>query len=129
MITLTTSFTIPNGTRLEISKPVFDDDASVCVYSVRLLTPLATNAAVTTWQQMVITNTSSDKIERQMNPPVGLVIEDPRRYFVQSSRATGTGYTDAVNAWRGQTTANARKTAWEAHLLSAGHIDASLTGT
>lgn len=129
MITLTTPFAIPNGTRLEISKPLFDDDTQVCVYSVRLLTPNATNAQVVTWQQLVITNVTSDRIERQGSPAAGLVIEDPRRYFIQSSRATAGAYTNAVNVWRAEATPAARKTAWEAHLLSAGHIDATLTGT
>ena len=127
-INLTANFAIPNATRLVADKPVTDDDNEVMRVPLELRSAAATNALVTR-VILEITNIESTKVARQAAPAVGLNIEDRDRYFLITRRPTPTGFTDAINAWRAGATSAARKAALEAHLLAAGHIDATLTGT
>lgn len=128
-ITLTTPFVLQNGTRLVFGKFDFNDETQVMTVPMELRTPPATDAPVARYV-LTITNGTCSLLSRQASPAVGLGIDDPTRYIVQSTRTVATGYTDAMTAWRGATnTSSGRKTAMEAHMLSAGHIDSSLTGT
>ena len=132
-INLTTNFNLPGGARLVVDRPsgakMFDEDAEILRVAVELRLAAATNALIVA-VLLEITNVESDKIARQATPAVGLNIDDRDRYFVRTKRATPTGYTDAMNAWKAGATPAARKSALEAHMLAAGHIDAtSLAGT
>jgi len=69
-------------------------------------------------------------LARQASPSPGLNLDDPTHYFLQGTRTVATGYTDAKTAERAAAnTPAARRTALEAHLYSAGHLDSSLAGT
>jgi hypothetical protein len=128
-ITLTTAFTVPNGTRLVFGKFDFNDDTSTMTVPMELKTPPATDATVARYV-LTITNGTCSLLTRQASPTVGLGLDDPTRWITHSTRTVATGYTDAITAFRGAANnANARRTAMEAHMLSAGHIDSTLTGT
>lgn len=127
-IDLTIPFAIPNATKLEIGRPDFDDDTGACLFRLTLKTNNVSSARICAWD-MILRDGTSHRVQRQASPAVGLNIEDTQRYVIIDTRSTPTGYTDAVNAWRSSGTANNRQAAFKAHLLSAGHIDASLTGT
>lgn len=127
-IDLTTPFSIPNATKLEISRPLFDDDSGECSFSVTLRTNNVTAAKICSWC-MIIKDGTSDKVARQASPTVGLNVEDRDRWVILTTRTTATGYTDLVNAWKTGNNSNNRQSAFKALLLSAGHIDSTLTGT
>lgn len=123
---LTTQVTIPNGQKLDFSRPDFNDDLSECKFSVTLRTG-TTQAQICRWD-MTIRDGISDMAARQTVAAVGLNVEDTTRWIIQTTRTTATGYTDLLNAWRAANTSATRKAAFKATLLSAGHIDATLTG-
>jgi hypothetical protein len=127
-IDLTTPFVLQNGTKIDISQPDFRDDTSECKYVLYLRTSNAANAQICQWD-MIIRNGQSIRADRQVSPAVGLVINDLDRYIVLSFRDTPTGYTDAINAWKAGNAGSSRQSAFKSHLLSAGHIGPSLTGT
>jgi hypothetical protein len=128
MLTLTTSFNLPAGSRLDIKPTTIDDEAQTMLVTVTLMSAPGTGSAIA-MTTLELTNVESDKLARQTNPAVGMVIHDRDRYFLRTRRATPTGFTDALTAWRGGATMAARRTALEQHLLAAGHLDATLTGT
>lgn len=125
-LTLTTPLSLPNGTRLLISHVDVDDDNSVMNVTFQMRSPVATDLLVS--QRVIqVRNGLSDRLSRGGMPPgssydTGLVV-------TPGVQSTPTGYTDAINAWRGGATANARKTALETLGLSAGWIDSTLAGT
>lgn len=141
-IDFTTPLSLPNGTKLDIvwtgSGPNGpygpNDDLSEFRFTVTLRTNNATQARICT-REMLIKDGISTQLQRQTTPAVSLAIEDAERYFVHTAshdlptRSTPTGYTDLMNAWRGGSNAGNRNSALKAHLLSAAHIDSSLTGT
>lgn len=128
MFNLTTTFNLPAGSRLDIKPSNIDDDLQTMLVSITLMSAPGTGTPIA-MVTLELTNIESDKIARQASPAVGLVIHDRDRYFIRSRRATPTGFTDAINAWRGGATMAARRTALEQHMLAAGHLDATLTGT
>lgn len=129
-ITLTTTFTLPNGARMEFPKWRFDDDSEIWTVPFELRTTVPTNRRLITAGILFITNGTCSLLSRNASPAVGLNIDDFAHYFVQTARQVATGYTDARAVERGAAnTPAARRTALEAHLFSAGHIDSSLAGT
>jgi len=129
MITLTTPVAIPQGTRLLIGFPQIDESNSYMVVPVALLTPAASNREVCR-ANIQLADGVSQMVARQASPPVGLALDNPDNYFVITTRATPTAFTDAMAVLRAaNNTPAARRLALEAHMLSAGHIDATLTGT
>lgn len=128
-ITLTTPIAIPQGTRLVVGFPVIDESNSGMRVPVSLFTPVASNREVAK-TILSLADGTSDMVARQASPTPGLNMDDPTVYFVVTQRATPTAFTDAMAALRAANNAPAaRRLALEAHLLAAGHIDASLTGT
>lgn len=126
---LTTPVTIPNGTRLIFGPFSFDDDNGVLTVPVQLRTAPSADALICQ-TTMVIRDGESTKIARQASPAVGLGVEDIQRHLIITTRTTPTGYTDAFTAMRAATnTKGARRTALEAHMLSVGHVDATLAYT
>jgi hypothetical protein len=128
-IDLTTLIGIPNVAKLVISEFVPNDDAAIATMRITVRTGVATDCKVCELWPFTISNTTSDQWERQTSPPVGKNVEDIDRYIVRTTRSTPTGYTDLINAWRAGSSVASRGTALKTHLLSAGHIGATLTGT
>lgn len=131
---LTTPFTIGNGARLIFATPdnpfIFNDESQELQYTLELRTTVAQGDIVICSVQCVVRNGLSTQVARQASPAAGLSIGDWRRYFVVSRRSTPTGYTAAKTAERAAAdTQVGRRAAMEAHLLSAGHIDATLAYT
>jgi hypothetical protein len=118
---------IPNGTKLDFTRPDFNDELSECKFSVTLRTGV-TQARVCSWD-MTIKDGESDAAAKQASPAVGLNIEDLTRWIALSVRATPTGFTDLFNLWRAGNTPGARKTAFKSGLFSGGHLDASLAAS
>ncbi len=127
-ITLTTQITIPNAVKMDISRPDFNDDLTECKFTVTLNAGASTGTRVCSWN-MTIRDGISDMVARQSSPAVGLNVEDSTRYVILSTRTTATGYTDLIAAWRTNGTSVNRQAAFKALLLSAGHVDSTLTGT
>lgn len=126
MLSLTTPVTLPNGTRLIISSVSVDDDNAVMGIVIQMRSPPATDLLVA--QQLVqVRNGLSDRLSRGAMLP-GSQYGDAL-VIARSVVSTASGYTDAINAWRAQATANARKVALETLGLTAGWIDANLAGT
>jgi hypothetical protein len=127
---LSVNFTIPNGQRLEYPKFKWDEENKVLSFDVELRMSAGNGSRVITRVPMEIRDGDSDQLTRQASPAAGINIDDPAGYFVKTKRATPTGYTDAINAWRAANATNTRRSALEAHLSSAGHIDnVSLAGS
>jgi hypothetical protein len=130
MLTLTTPYAAVQFPRLILTELHLNDDLQILTFDVQLWTGLAVNALVCS-VPMLIQNGISSLLSKQGSPAAGLVINDPLRYFILSSRSTPTGYTDAYTAARAAAnTPAARRTALETLIssLGAGHIDASLAG-
>ncbi len=125
-INLTTPVAITNGTRLVIADVNPNDAAQSMSITYELRTAPATDLLIST-ATIVIRNSTSDRVLRGA-PPVGAGVQAFLRTELNAV-ATPTGYTDAINAWRGQATAAARRNALDALGLSAGWVDSSLTGT
>ena len=126
MLNLTTPVSLPNGTRLIISRVDIDDESSVVNVTFQMRSPLATDMLVS--QKVIqVKNGLSDRLVRG-GLPVGSSY-DAAMIAIPGVQSTATGFTDAVNAWRAQATANARKVALETLGLSAGWIDSTLAGT
>jgi len=126
VLNLTTPVTLPNGTRLIIVKVESDDENAVMYVTFQLRSPVATDLLAA--QRVVqVKNGLSDRLTRG-GLVVGSTYSDALNVFV-GVLSTPTGYTDAINAWRAQATANARKVALETLGLSAGWIDSTLAGT
>jgi hypothetical protein len=125
---LTTPVSIPNGTKLDISRPDFDDEAGECNFVCVLRTGNATAAKICQWG-MVLRDGQSVQANRQLTPAVGLNIDDLDRYVALSIRDTPTGYKDALDVWRAGNTNQQRRAAFAAHLVSAGHLGPGFAGT
>ena len=129
-ISLTTNFTLPPGARLEFGRFDFDDDAQTLTVRVELRSSIPNNRRLIAGATMQIRDGTCSTLARQAAPAPGLNIDDPTHYFIQGTRTVATGYTDAKTAERAAAnTPGARRTALEAHMFSAGHIDATLAGT
>jgi hypothetical protein len=125
-ITLTTPITNANTTRLIIQDVHAFDNTSTMTVTLELRTTAGTDNIVSS-RTVVIRNGTSDRVSKgTLSANMRL---DEQLLYEPNAVATATGYTDAINAWRGQTTAAARKTALEAQMLTAGTIHSSLTGT
>lgn len=129
-VSLNTGFTLPNGMRLEFGRFDFNDDDQILTVPFELRTGTPSGRRYICGGMLRIRNGDCSLLSRNTNPEPGLDISNPTHYFVQSSRVVATGYTDAKAAERAAAnTPGARRTANEAHLYSAGHIDSSLAGT
>lgn len=127
---LTVNFTLPNGHHLDYPKFVFDEEVKELSFTVELRTSNASGARLVTRVPMVIRDGLSDQLSRQDVIPAGTGIDDWTAYFKRTQRTTATGYTDAKAAERAAANSpSARRTAMEAHVASAGHIDATLAGS
>jgi hypothetical protein len=127
-LTLTTPFTLANGTRLIITSARPDDDAQILNVSFELRTTVPGGDLVISRKEVSVRNGVSDRIKRNAAPAAGTMLFD-LLLFEQQVLSTPTGYTDAINAWRAAATPAARRAALEALGLTAGWIDASLAGT
>ena len=125
-ITLSVAITNPNGTRLIIADVHPNDVNSTMTVTLELRTPPLTDHVVSS-RTITIRNGASDRISRA-TLTASQRLEDWLLYE-PNVLTTATGYTDAITAWRGGTTAAGRRTALEAQMLSAGTIHSSLTGT
>jgi hypothetical protein len=106
------------------------DDIEALITRVELRTSAANGRRLICSVVMEIRNGTSTTLARQSSPVAGLDYCHSGYYFIVGNRITASGYTDAMAAWRAAAnTPSARRTAMEAHFLSAGHIDASLAGT
>jgi hypothetical protein len=126
-INLTVALTLPNATRVLVSNVHADEESEVMYLNVEMRTTSATNHVVST-RAIVIRNGVSDQLVRGT-----LTANGPLTDALQKNNGTlntPTGFTDALNAWRGNATASGRKAALEAYLLSVGIVDSvSLAGT
>ena len=128
LINLNSNFNPPVPSRLEFSRPDFNDEVSECYFSVMLRSNGATNAKYCAWS-MIIRNGTSDKAARQSSPAAGLNIEDIDRHIIRTTRSTPTGYTDLLALWSAGGNQNGRQTAFVNGLYSGGHMDSTLAGT
>jgi hypothetical protein len=75
---------------------------------------------------IVIRNGICTLVSRVLTSPVNLNADDIDRYITLGTRTVATGYTDLKTAiYNAANNANARRTACETHLRTAGHIDSS----
>lgn len=125
-ITLTTAIVNPNGTRLIIQDVHPNDVNSTMTVTLELRTPSGTDHVVSS-RTITIRNGVSDRVSRAVLT-ASQRLEDWLLYE-PNVLTTATGYTDAIAAWRGGTTAAGRRTALETQMLAAGTIHSSLTGT
>ena len=123
-INLTTPFTLSNGTRLVISKPVADEDAQTIAFTVALRTAVGGTPPDTniSGKRLVIRATVGDQVSRNASPTAG-GDHDDLLIFTPSAVSNASAFTNAYTALK------ASRATFEAHLLSAGYIAASLTGT
>lgn len=123
-INLTTSFTLTNGTRLVISKPIVDEDASTISFTVALRTAVGGTPPDTNISQkrLQIRAAGGDQVQRNAAPVAG-GDHDDLLIFVPSGVTGASAFTNAY------TQLKTSRAAFEAHLLSAGYIHSSLTGT
>ncbi len=129
IIDLTTQIAVPNVAKIFISNFLPNDDLALATMTLTFRTGNATDALIGSVVGFTVRNGISDQIERQAAPGVSLNVEDLARYVIKTTRTTTTGYTDMIDAWRAGASIGARGTALKAHLLSAGHIGSTLTGT
>lgn len=135
MLTLASPYVgyLPNPSRLVFPpgtegqpNPQDDEDAEVWKVRMELRSAAATNVfygAV----MVVIRNGICTLVSRVLTSPVGLNADDIDRYITVNTRTVATGYTDLKSAiYAAANNAVARRTAWETHLRTAGHIDSSL---
>ncbi len=126
-INLTTPFNVNNGARLLVFKVDVRDDDSELTVTLQLRTSVASGDIVVSECALIIRNGASDRISRGTISPgqsyASALLYEPRAV------STPTGFTDAVNAWRGGNSPSNRKVALEAQMLAAGTIHSSLTGT
>jgi hypothetical protein len=135
MLTLASPYTgyLPNPARLVFPpgtdgqpNPADDEDAEVWKVRMELRSSAATNVfygAV----MIVIRNGVCTLVSRVLVSPLNLNADDIDRYITVGTRTVATGYTDLKSAiYAAANNANARRTAWETHLRTAGHIDSSL---
>lgn len=130
---LTTAFsgTSQNGARLVFGEFHFNDDTGVMSVDVDLRTMSAAGNRKLCGFTLIVTDTTSIVVARNASPASGLNIDDPTYYFTFGVRSTPTGYTDMkTNERAAANTKAARRTANEAWVFSAGHIDpVSLAGS
>lgn len=126
MITLTSPKALPaNANRWNITRVDVREDENYMLVTVTLRTPAATNNIVST-AYIEVRNGTSTKVS-YVAPISGLPLSES---LAVSPVSTPTGFDDAMNVWRAGGTNNARKTALEAHLLTANIVDsASMGGT
>lgn len=120
-----------NGARLVFGEFHFNDDTNVMSVSVELRTSNAAGDRKLCGFTMIITDTTSSSVTRNAAPATGLNIDDVTYYFTFGVRSTPTGYSDMfANMRAAANTRSARRTANEAWMFSAGHIDpVSLAGS
>jgi hypothetical protein len=127
-LTLTTPYALPNGTRLIVASARPDDDNQVLNMTIEMRSAPGTDIVVST-KSIAVRNGLSDRVKRNSAPVAGTMITEAM-LFESQAVSTPTGYTDAMNAIRAAAnTPTARRAALEAAGLTAGWIDASLTGT
>lgn len=126
-INLTVPFNVNNGGRLLVFKVAPDDEAAQMGVTLQMRTSVAAGDLVISETTIIIRNGTSDRVSRgTLSAGQGYV---GALLYEHSALSTPTGFTDAINAWRGGTSTANRKTALETQMLSAGTIHASLTGT
>lgn len=131
MPTLTTPFNLGNGSRIVFGTFAFDDDKETVTVPVEIRTPPGAaqpDALIYAFLSVVKNGGLSTVHTRVATPPGGSPLEAGVRYVTESTRSLPTGYDAAVAARDAATPKNkaARRTALEAHWLSAGHIAANL---
>lgn len=128
MITLTTPISIPNVTRWRISPLAglsIDEDQNVMVAILQFLT--GASQLVAAQIAVRVTNGGCDKVIRNSSPTAGQSVSDVA--VLTTPIQLPSGFDNAVNAWRlGGATSALRRQALEAHFLTAGIVDSSLTG-
>lgn len=122
-VNLNVNINLPNATRWMVNTVQVDDDAARMTVLIQLRTTGVTDLIVYEIPLTVINGVSS-KLSRAVPTPLQSVTS----VLSVGSLSTPTGFTDAMNAWKGGGNANARKTALEAYLLSSGIVDSSLAG-
>lgn len=126
-ITLTTPYSFPNCTRWLVTGFTTDENAQVAQVVVRFASASGTNLTAQN-VKLVIRNGLCDRVVRNSAPAANGLLGDVA--LQASALNLASGYTNAINAWRvGGATPALRAAALEAHLLSVGIIDATLTGT
>lgn len=123
-INLTTPFNLTNGTRLVISRPVVDEDALTITFTVALRTAAAGTPPDTniSTKRLQIRAGDGDQVRRNAAPVAGGDHDDLLLFFpgaVVVANAFNNAYTQLKTS----------RAAFEAHLLAAGYIHSTLTGT
>ena len=127
-IALTTPIAIPNVQRWAVANVSIDDNNSVMLADVNLLTSAGTGQ-VAARARVAIYNFATGGLSTSISVVTPLSGSDVTSILSFSTLSLATGYTDAVTAWRGGATSAARKTALEAFLLSSGICGAGLAGS
>lgn len=126
-INLTVPFALGNGARLLVLKAEPHDEIAEMTVSLQMRTSVAGGDIVISDVALVIRNGVSDRVSRGVLSAgqnyAGALLYEPR------ALTTATGFTDAMNAWRGGNSNSNRKVALETQMLAAGTIHSSLTGT
>ena len=122
-INLTTPFTLTNGARLVFNGIRVDEDASTLDFTVNLRhavagTPPDTNIAT---KRLQIRATGGDQVQRGV--PIAGGSHEDHLLFVANAVSVASAFVNAYAALK------ASRAAFEAHLLSAGYVHSSLTGT
>lgn len=123
-INLTTPFTLSNGTRLVISRPVVDEDAQTISFTISLRTaPGGTPPDSTVSdKRLQIRSGGGDQVSRNASPVAG-GRHDDLLIFTPNGVVTANAFTNAYTALK------TNRATFEAHLLSAGYVHSTLTGT
>lgn len=124
-INLTTPFTLTNAGRLVFSRIHLDEDASTFDVTVQLRSAAAgtpPDSSVAT-KRFQIRATSGDVVSRNASPIAGGAHEDLLIFTPNGLPSVANAFTNALTAYK------VNRATFEAHLLSAGYIAASLTGT
>jgi hypothetical protein len=124
MINLTTPVSLTNGTRLNITRVRVDEDAFTIDFVVQLLTANGGSppAGVVSEKAIQIRQTNGEMVSRNAAPTLGTGHDD-MMLLTQRGVQRANAFIDAYAALK------TSRAAFEAHLLSAGYIHASLTGT
>ncbi len=126
MITLTTAFPVPNGTRLLITSVSPDDDNDILRVMVTLRSPAGSSHK---YSDVVlnIRNGLCDRVSRGvMGADQGT---QAALLYERDALTVASGFTNALAAWKAPASRALRLQALETHLLSTGVIHANLTGT
>lgn len=118
---------LPNPSRLVFGVPENNDEQEIWKVSMELQSSTGSGSVRYGRVMIVLRNGTCTLVSRQTVLPPNSTADDPTRYFIVSTREVATGYTDLMTAiFNAANNVNARRAAWEAHLRTAGHLDATL---